>query len=88
MEKYWFQKQIKLNLEDKDAMMKLFESEKFVILLVLQILMQSNIIGFMKLVKNLSYASVYGLNEELPFSTNHNVDLFTQLVKWTYGSYI
>jgi len=45
----------------------------------------SNIIGFMNVlelcrhnnVKNLSYASsssVYGLNEELPFSTNHNVD--------------
>ena len=47
--------------------------------------MDSNIIGFMNIleacrhndVKNLSYASsssVYGLNEELPFSTNHNVD--------------
>jgi len=47
--------------------------------------MQSNIIGFMNVleccrhngVKNLSYASsssVYGLNEELPFSTSHNVD--------------
>lgn len=47
--------------------------------------MQSNIIGFMNIleccrhneVKNLSYASsssVYGLNEELPFSTSHNVD--------------
>lgn len=47
--------------------------------------MGSNIIGFMNIlescrhygVKNLSYASsssVYGLNEELPFSTSHNVD--------------
>ena len=47
--------------------------------------MQSNILGFMNIleccrhngVKNLSYASsssVYGLNEELPFSTSHNVD--------------
>lgn len=47
--------------------------------------MDSNIIGFMNIleacrhydVKNLSYASsssVYGLNEELPFSTSHNVD--------------
>lgn len=47
--------------------------------------MQSNIIGFMNIleccrhanVTNLSYASsssVYGLNEELPFSTEHNVD--------------
>jgi UDP-glucuronate 4-epimerase len=46
--------------------------------------MDSNIIGFMNIlescrhnnVKNLSYASsssVYGLNEELPFSTNHDV---------------
>lgn len=45
----------------------------------------SNIIGFLNVleacrhhdVKNLSYASsssVYGLNEELPFSTSHNVD--------------
>jgi len=45
----------------------------------------SNIIGFMNIlescrnygIKNLSYASsssVYGLNEELPFSTDHNVD--------------
>jgi UDP-glucuronate 4-epimerase len=89
---------IKLNLEDKDAMMKLFESEKFdaVCNLAAQAgvrysltnpdaYMNSNIIGFMNIleccrhngVKNLSYASsssVYGLNEELPFSTNHNVD--------------
>jgi UDP-glucuronate 4-epimerase len=47
--------------------------------------MDSNIIGFMNIlescrhydVKNLCYASsssVYGLNEELPFSTEHNVD--------------
>jgi len=47
--------------------------------------MNSNIIGFMNIlescrhnnVKNLCYASsssVYGLNEELPFSTEHNVD--------------
>lgn len=47
--------------------------------------MDSNIVGFMNIleacrhynVKNLSYASsssVYGLNEELPFSTSHNVD--------------
>jgi UDP-glucuronate 4-epimerase len=46
---------------------------------------ESNIIGFMNIleacrhnnVMNLSYASsssVYGLNEELPFSTSHNVD--------------
>jgi UDP-glucuronate 4-epimerase len=89
---------IKLNLEDKEAMMKLFEQEKFdaVCNLAAQagvrysltnpdVYMDSNIIGFMNIlescrhnnVKNLSYASsssVYGLNEELPFSTNHNVD--------------
>lgn len=89
---------IKLNLEDKDAMMKLFEDEKFdaVCNLAAQAgvrysltnpdaYMSSNIIGFMNIleacrhngVKNLSYASsssVYGLNEELPFSTSHNVD--------------
>ena len=94
-EKYKF---IKLNLEDKDAMMQLFEKEKFdaVCNLAAQAgvrysltnpdaYMDSNIIGFMNIlescrhnnVKNLSYASsssVYGLNEELPFSTNHNVD--------------
>ncbi|MEW6551037.1 MAG: NAD-dependent epimerase [Campylobacterota bacterium] len=89
---------IKLNLEDKVAMMKLFEDEKFdaVCNLAAQAgvrysltnpdaYMGSNIIGFMNIleacrhfgVKNLSYASsssVYGLNEELPFSTSHNVD--------------
>lgn len=89
---------IKLNLEDKDAMMSLFAQEKFdaVCNLAAQAgvrysltnpdaYMDSNIIGFMNIlescrhnnVKNLSYASsssVYGLNEELPFSTNHNVD--------------
>ncbi|RXK07192.1 NAD-dependent epimerase [Halarcobacter bivalviorum] len=94
-EKYKF---IKLNLEDKEAMMQLFEKEKFdaVCNLAAQAgvrysltnpdaYMDSNIIGFMNIleacrhnnVKNLSYASsssVYGLNEELPFSTNHNVD--------------
>ena len=89
---------IKLQLEDKENMMKLFEKEKFdaVCNLAAQAgvrysltnpdaYMDSNIIGFMNIleacrhndVKNLSYASsssVYGLNEELPFSTNHNVD--------------
>lgn len=89
---------IKLNLEDKEGMIKLFETEKFdaVCNLAAQAgvrysltnpdaYMDSNIIGFMNIleacrhhgVKNLSYASsssVYGLNEELPFSTEHNVD--------------
>ncbi len=89
---------IKLNLEDKNAMMKLFKDEQFdaVCNLAAQAgvrysltnpdaYMDSNIIGFMNIleacrhhnVKNLSYASsssVYGLNEKLPFSTDHNVD--------------
>jgi len=88
---------IKMNLEDKDTMMKLFEDEKFdaVCNLAAQAgvrysltnpdaYMDSNIIGFMNIleacrhneVRNLCYASsssVYGLNEELPFSTNHDV---------------
>ena len=88
---------IKLNLEDRVNMMKLFEEEKFdaVCNLAAQAgvrysltnpdaYIDSNIIGFMNIlescrynnVKNLSYASsssVYGLNEELPFSTNHDV---------------
>lgn len=96
--KYSKYKFIKLNLEDKEAMMQLFEQEQFdaVCNLAAQAgvrysltnpnaYMDSNIIGFMNIleacrhynVKNLSYASsssVYGLNEELPFSTNHNVD--------------
>jgi len=89
---------IKLNLEDKANMMKLFAEEKFdaVCNLAAQAgvrysltnpdaYIDSNIIGFMNIleacrhnrVKNLSYASsssVYGLNEDLPFSTEHNVD--------------
>lgn len=89
---------IKLNLEDKDAMMELFASEKFDAVCNLaaqagvrysltnpQAYIDSNIVGFANLleacrhhnVNNLCYASsssVYGLNEELPFSTDHNVD--------------
>lgn len=89
---------IKLNLEDKDTMMALFEAEHFdaVCNLAAQAgvrysltnpdaYIDSNIVGFINIleccrhtgVKNLSYASsssVYGLNEELPFSTDHNVD--------------
>ncbi len=96
--KYNSYKFIKLNLEDKENLFKLFETENFdaVCNLAAQAgvrysltnpdaYMQSNIIGFLNIleacrqynVKNLSYASsssVYGLNEELPFSTNHNVD--------------
>ena len=89
---------IKLNLEDKNAILQLFEKENFdaVCNLAAQAgvrysltnpdaYMDSNIIGFMNIleacrhnkVKNLSYASsssVYGLNENLPFSTDDNVD--------------
>lgn len=89
---------IKLDLEDKDGLMKLFEQEQFdaVCNLAAQAgvrysltnpdaYISSNIVGFMNIleacrhhgVKNLSYASsssVYGLNEELPFSVHHNVD--------------
>jgi UDP-glucuronate 4-epimerase len=89
---------IKLNLEDKESMIKLFKTEEFdaVCNLAAQAgvrysltnpdaYIDSNIIGFINIleccrhtnVKNLSYASsssVYGLNEELPFSTDHNVD--------------
>lgn len=89
---------IKLNLEDKNAMMKLFEEEKFDAVCNLaaqagvryslsnpQVYIDSNILGFTNIleacrhhgVNNLCYASsssVYGLNEELPFSTDHNVD--------------
>ncbi len=89
---------IKLNLEDKDNLMKLFEEQKFdaVCNLAAQAgvryslinpdaYIQSNIVGFINIleacrhnnVNNLAYASsssVYGLNEELPFSTEHNVD--------------
>ena len=89
---------IKLNLEDKENIMKLFEEQKFdaVCNLAAQAgvryslinpdaYIQSNIVGFANLleacrhdnVNNIAYASsssVYGLNEELPFSTEHNVD--------------
>lgn len=89
---------IKLNLEDRENVDKLFESEKFdtVINLAAQAgvrysltnphaYIDSNIVGFLNIleacrhnkIKNLSYASsssVYGLNEEQPFSTQANVD--------------
>lgn len=89
---------IKLNLEDKENITKLFKEQQFdaVCNLAAQAgvrysltnpdaYVSSNIVGFIHLleacrhfnVKNFSYASsssVYGLNEELPFSTNHNVD--------------
>lgn len=89
---------IKLNLEDKDNINRLFASEKFdnVCNLAAQagvrysltnpdVYINSNITGFLNIleacrwhpVKHLAYASsssVYGLNEEQPFSTRQNVD--------------
>lgn len=89
---------IKLNLEDKDALMQLFKEQKFDAACNLaaqagvrysltnpDAYISSNIVGFINIleacrhhnVNNLCYASsssVYGLNEELPFSTKHNVD--------------
>jgi UDP-glucuronate 4-epimerase len=89
---------IQLNLEDREAILKLFEQEKFdaVCNLAAQAgvrysienpfaYIDSNINGFINLlegcrhngVKHLAYASsssVYGLNEQMPFSTSSNVD--------------
>jgi len=89
---------IKLNLEDRDELERLFKEENFtdVCNLAAQAgvryslenpheYIQSNIVGFMNLleccrhndIKSLSYASsssVYGLNKEQPFSTDHRVD--------------
>lgn len=94
-ERYTF---IKIDLEDKLNLAKLFEEQKFdaVCNLAAQAgvrysltnpdaYISSNIQGFLNIleccrqhnVNNLSYASsssVYGLNEKLPFSTEHNVD--------------
>lgn len=89
---------IKLKLEDREAILKLFADEKFdkVCNLAAQAgvrysiqnpftYVDSNINGFLNIlegcrhnqIKHLAYASsssVYGLNEEMPFSTGHNVD--------------
>ena len=89
---------IKLNIEDKDGLNRLFEEQCFdaVCNLAAQAgvrysltnpdaYINSNIVGFINIleacrhngVTNLSYASsssVYGLNENLPFSTGDNVD--------------
>lgn len=89
---------IKLQLEDKENLDKLFQQEKFDAVCNLaaqagvryslenpQAYIDANIIGFINIleacrhfnVNNLSYASsssVYGLNEEYPFSTSDNVD--------------
>lgn len=89
---------IKLNLEDKDGIDRLFKDEKFdaVCNLAAQagvrysltnpdVYINSNITGFLNILeacrhnetRNLVYASsssVYGKNEEYPFSIHHNVD--------------
>lgn len=96
--KYANYKFIKLNMEDRDCMAKLFETEKFdkVCNLAAQAgvryslenpfaYIDSNINGFVTIlegcrhhnIKHLVYASsssVYGLNEQMPFSTSDNVD--------------
>jgi len=96
--KYSNYKFIKLKLEDREAILRLFEEEKFdkVCNLAAQAgvrysiqnpftYIDSNIVGFINIlegcrhngVRHLAYASsssVYGLNEEMPFSTHHNVD--------------
>ena len=89
---------IKLNLEDRAAIEKLFEEQKFdrVCNLAAQAgvrysltnphaYVDSNMVGFVNIleacrhsgVEHLAYASsssVYGLNENMPFSTHDNVD--------------
>jgi UDP-glucuronate 4-epimerase len=89
---------IKLDLNDREKIRELFESEKFDAVCNLaaqagvrysltnpEAYIDSNISGFMNIleasrhsgVKHLSYASsssVYGANENLPFSTSDNVD--------------
>lgn len=97
-EKYPNYRFIKLNLEDRENLFKLFEKEKFdkVCNLAAQAgvryslvnpyaYVDSNIVGFVNIleacrhhnIKHLAYASsssVYGLNENMPFSTSDNVD--------------
>lgn len=96
--KYPNYKFVQLNLEDRNAILELFEKEKFdkVVNLAAQAgvrysienpfaYIESNISGFINIlegcrhhnVKHLAYASsssVYGLNEQMPFSTSSNVD--------------
>jgi UDP-glucuronate 4-epimerase len=89
---------IKLDLEDKESIFKLFQENKFDMVCNLAAqpgvryslenpysYINSNIVGFMTIleacrhfdIKHLVYASsssVYGLNQTLPFSTQHNID--------------
>ncbi len=94
-QKYSF---IKLNLEDQDNIVELFNKEKFDLVVNLaaqagvryslvnpHAYINSNILGFTNIleacrhnsIKHLVYASsssVYGLNSQMPFSANDNVD--------------
>lgn len=89
---------VKMNLEDRDNVQRLFAQEKFdkVVNLAAQAgvrysienpyaYIDSNIVGFINLleanryndIRHFVYASsssVYGLNEQMPFSTSSNVD--------------
>jgi UDP-glucuronate 4-epimerase len=100
---------IKLNLEDKTQMLRLFKKEKFDMVAHLagqagvrhsltnpDVYVQSNVAGFLNILEacrqfkvlHLVYASsssVYGLNEQMPFSvsqcTNHPVSLYAATKK-------
>lgn len=89
---------VRMKLEDRESILKLFADEKFdkVCNLAAQAgvrysiqnpftYIDSNIVGFINIlegcrhnkIKHLAYASsssVYGLNEDMPFSTHNNVD--------------
>jgi len=89
---------VKMDLEDKESLLKLFEKEKFDLVVNLaaqagvrysfthpDAYIGSNITGFLNIleacryhpVEHLLYAStssVYGLNEQMPFSVHQNVD--------------
>lgn len=89
---------VRMNLEDKENLVKLCEQESFDVIIHLaaqagvrysienpDAYAQSNLIGFLNIlevsrnfkIKHLIYASsssVYGLNEEMPFSEKHGVN--------------
>lgn len=89
---------IKMHLEDREALPKLFASEHFDVVCNLaaqagvrysienpETYIDANIVGFLNIleccrhhhIKHLVYASsssVYGLNTQIPFATNHQVD--------------
>jgi UDP-glucuronate 4-epimerase len=89
---------VKMNLEDKTAVMALFEAHHFDVVVNLaaqagvrysiskpDLYIQSNVVGFLNIleacryhfISHLVYASsssVYGLNQQIPFSVTQNVD--------------